>query len=109
MDNEFLPIGTVVELDNVPKSLMIIGYSCMSYSDDKIYDYNACFYPSGTFSDQKTIAFNHENIKKVLHMGLKNSDYERLIKSSEFLKKKIQNRFKKVETFAYKNTNSNKE
>ena len=68
-----LPIGTVVLLKNADKRLMIIGYQRMSLEGgDKIYDYCGCTYPEGYVSAEDTAIFDHEQIDRIITIGLQN-------------------------------------
>ena len=52
---------------------MIIGY-CPQGQDNKIFDYSACTYPEGLISSDKTLAFNHNQIKQIVFMGLESDE-----------------------------------
>lgn len=107
MKDKFLPIGTVVTLNNVTKDLMIIGYSCMSGVNNVIFDYSGCFYPEGMLTANTAIAFNHSNIKEVLFEGFRNEKFEKLNKSmistlnGEFDEGANKNLFAKLDTFEF--------
>lgn len=77
----FLPIGTVVTLNNGTKKVMIYTY-CV-YPTDKVYskgqevprkkemyEYGGCLYPEGMVDPSLVCAFNHSDIKKINHLGL---------------------------------------
>ena len=80
---KFLPIGTVVILKEGKKELMITGYCTMPLQDlyDKngkvekdpneltVFDYCGCFYPEGIISSDHNLAFNHDQIGKILFKG----------------------------------------
>ena len=72
---KYLPVGTVVLLNNGKKSLMIIGF-CSVDSNDKTqtYDYMGVLYPEGLISSEEIAMFNHNDINKILHMGLVNQE-----------------------------------
>ncbi len=107
MKDKFLPIGTIVSLNNVTKDLMITGYSCMSGVNNTIYDYSGCFYPEGMLTANTSIAFNHSNIKKVLFEGYRNDKFEKLNKSmisasnGEFDEEANKNLFDRLDTFEF--------
>ena len=85
-----LPIGTVVLLKNANKRLMIIGYQRKKAGDDeKIYDYCGCLYPEGYTTPNDTAIFDHEQIDRVIAVGLQNAAQ---IELSEKLKKLIADR-----------------
>lgn len=69
-----LPIGTVVTLDDSDARLMIMGYQRYDAGNAKIYDYCACTYPEGYISDDNTLLFDHEQIHRVIYVGLQNAE-----------------------------------
>lgn len=76
MINRFLPIGTVVQLKDATKKIMITSY--LPKSEDKVYDYGACTYPEGILASNKTLAFNHDQIENVYYMGYATNEYTEL-------------------------------
>lgn len=71
---KYLPIGTVVLLENAKKRVMITGFLVNDISRSETFDYSGCFFPEGTMDPTKTLLFNHSQIAKVFHLGL--SDQE---------------------------------
>ena len=70
MDEKYLPIGTVVLLENGTKELMITGYCVMSPNDPgNVYDYSGCIYPEGIMRSDINCVFNHSQIVSILSMG----------------------------------------
>lgn len=67
-----LPIGTVVLLKEANKRLMIIGYQRMKEAGGKIYDYCGCVYPEGFTRPEAAVIFDHEQIDRIIAMGLQN-------------------------------------
>ena len=82
MENEkYLPIGTVVMLKGGTKRAMITGFcSIPSEDESKMYDYSGCIYPEGFLSPDNTLLFNHDQIDKIYHMGLKEDQEEKEFK-----------------------------
>lgn len=78
---KYLPIGTVVLLKNAEKRLMITGF-CISAEDtpDKIFDYSGCLYPEGIITSKQTFLFNHNQITKIYHFGLRDEEEQELQK-----------------------------
>ena len=76
---KYLPIGTVVLLKDAEKRLMITGF-CTSSEDDveKVYDYSGCLYPEGIISSKQTFLFNHNQITKIYHFGLRDEEEQKL-------------------------------
>lgn len=66
-EEKFLPVGTVCLLKDATKKVMINGYLVSDGKDgDTLYDYSAVLFPSG---NNIKLAFNHEQIDKIIHMG----------------------------------------
>ena len=62
MKDKYLPIGSIVDIHDTNKSVMIVGYYAIKYQNVvKMYDYMGVSYPEGTLLDG-TFAFNHEDI-----------------------------------------------
>ena len=67
---KYLPLGSVVMLENATKKLMITGFYVMpGNGNGKQYDYCGCLYPEGMISSNKTAIFNHDQIKKIFAIG----------------------------------------
>jgi len=77
----FLPIGTIVKLKNVEKEIMIASYLVQPndkfigkngpIESDKtlVVEYGGCYYPDGYHDTNRVLAFNHNQIEKVVFMG----------------------------------------
>ena len=72
--DKYLPIGSVVLLDNATKRLMVIGHNTMN--NGKRYDYYACMFPEGLGKLDKKLVFNHSQIKLIYHIGFGTYDEE---------------------------------
>jgi len=80
-EEKYLPVGTVVLLKNGSKRTMITGFCSMEGENtNKVWDYSGCFYPEGILTSNQTFLFDHEQIAKIFHMGLKDDDEEREFK-----------------------------
>lgn len=97
---EFLPIGTVVLLQNGTHRVMITGFCVISEENGDMFDYTGVMYPEGMLNSQQSLVFNHKQIKKVFAIGY--SDQEEKDFKKELLKtlnseldKAIDNIFKK--------------
>ncbi len=75
-ENKFLPLGSVVLLKNATKRLMITGYIAIVKNENKIFDYCGCIYPEGYISSDSMFLFNHNDIDKIIFLGLKDDEYE---------------------------------
>lgn len=85
MQKEFLPIGTVVILNNAKKKMMISGYRIKDLQTKKVFDYVGCVYPEGFLNNTFSL-FNDEDIRTIFYEGLRNKDYENYAK---MLKQKV--------------------
>lgn len=82
MDNKkkyekFLPIGTVVLLQNATQKVMITGFCVLTKEDDgssKKYDYCGCIYPIGIYRNDELLVFNHNQISKIYFLGYQNQE-----------------------------------
>lgn len=74
MKEKYLPIGTIVMLNEATMPMMITGYK-MQDGMYNLYDYCGCIYPLGNTSNQKG-AFNHNQIKEILHIGYEDENYK---------------------------------
>ena len=81
MNERYLPIGSVVELKN-GKKIMVIGYYSVEYDNDiVVYDYSGCAYPEGIMLKSSYCSFNHNDIKKVDFVGYVEDAYLKLNKT----------------------------
>lgn len=71
---DFLPIGSVVLLQNSERKLMICGRIQMQQSDEKIFDYSGCLYPEGMLSPDRIYLFNNEDIVRIYSLGLQDEE-----------------------------------
>lgn len=71
--NEYMPLGSIVRLNNFPHPFMICGKLIERKNQNKIYDYCACLYPEGILSEQENLRyFNRNEITEVLFTGQQN-------------------------------------
>lgn len=72
---KYLPIGSVVLLEEDTKKLMITGF-CSSASDDeqKEYDYSGCAYPEGLISTEEIYLFDHNQIEEICFVGYESEE-----------------------------------
>lgn len=67
---KFLPVGSVVLLNEATKRVMITGFYIKGNEiPDKVFDYIGCLYPEGVISTDKNLLFNHEDIKQIYAIG----------------------------------------
>jgi len=82
---KYLPVGTVVLLKGGNKKVMITSYLIFSTGDEKdkkMYDYGACRYPEGLIDSSAGIGFNHEDIEKIIHLGLEDDEEYKTLNTS---------------------------
>ncbi|HEM6591335.1 DUF4176 domain-containing protein [Streptococcus suis] len=67
---KYLPIGTVVQLNNGQVKLMIVSRFPLYDNQREIgyFDYSGCIYPQGT-ADNQFYYFNEEDIKTIWFEG----------------------------------------
>ena len=79
-----MPIGSVVLLKNGLKRIMITGYLPVSKERDaQEHDYIACLYPEGIIKTDYNICFNHNDIKKIYAIGLKDEEQQEFMKNMQ--------------------------
>jgi hypothetical protein len=77
MPEKYLPIGTVVMLQNGRKELMITGYLVSENGNqNEVYDYSGCLYPEGIISSDQNAVFNHSQIQEILFTGFDGPKYQ---------------------------------
>lgn len=71
---KYLPIGSVVLLNEAEKRLMICGRVQTDIATEKQYDYSACLYPEGLIDSKELYMFNNEDINTVFFMGFQDQE-----------------------------------
>ncbi len=66
--DKYLPIGSVVILENGDQPIMIYARAVVVETGET-KDYSAVLYPQGYLGDEYLFSFNHESIEKVLFLG----------------------------------------
>lgn len=66
---KYLPIGSVIRIQNNKKKLMIYGRRQTSKKNGQEYDYIACPYPEGNISEEYSFVLNEEIIEEVIFEG----------------------------------------
>lgn len=90
MDNieeKYLPIGTVIEVDNSDLRLIIVGYGVIDEDTNERFDYIGYPYPNGFVSIKATALFNKDRIGKILFYGYKDETYKKMLESAQKLEK----------------------
>ena len=76
---EYLPIGSVVILNDGTKKLMIYGRKQTEVKTNVEYDYVSCLYPEGNINQEYMFLFNNEDIKEVIFRGYSNTEEEQFL------------------------------
>jgi hypothetical protein len=71
---EYLPLGSVVLLNNGVKKVMIYGRRQIDSSTGVERDYLACLYPEGNLRKEFTYLFNHSDIREIVFRGFSDSE-----------------------------------
>ncbi len=88
IEEKYLPIGTVALLKGGTKRVMITGFCSMPKENpNQMFDYSGCMYPEGSISTEQVCLFNHDQIKEISYMGLKDEEEEQFkIKLKDLVK-----------------------
>lgn len=83
MEKEYLPIGTVVSVNNSVHKLMIMGYKFYDTKKPKEirkeHDYVACLFPEGQLNSETMFVFDHEMITKVYFEGFNTPESQEIL------------------------------
>lgn len=75
LENTILPLGTICDINNYEKKIMIIGFNVKEEKDsDEVFDYLVCNYPEGLIDSNHFMFCNKEDIKDILYMGYSNEE-----------------------------------
>ncbi len=87
---KYLPIGSVVQLKNGNRKIMIINRFPLFRKESEIgyFDYSACLYPNGSV-DNQAFFFNQEDIDRVWFEGYFDESEEQYQKIMEGERDKI--------------------
>ena len=94
MNNKYLPIGSVCNINNGSELLMIVGFK----KNGK--DYEGLHFPEGTNSTKGNVYFNHDEINELYALGYKNSS------SISFSKELLDGGYSNTNTVEEPTTNS---
>ena len=73
----FLPIGSVVLLEDSTKRVMIMGVLQQQTKEDGevvVWDYSGCLYPEGYMGADKCFLFNTDQIAKIYAIGYQDEE-----------------------------------
>ena len=75
MNEKYLPVGSVVLLQNGTKRVMVNGFCAIDPKEPtKMYDYSGVLFPEGSLSSDQALLFDHSQIVRVDHIGLKDEE-----------------------------------
>ncbi len=75
MKEKYLPIGSVVLLENGSKRVMINGFCAIDPKNpQKIFDYSGVLFPEGSLSSDQALLFDHTQIARIDHLGLEDQE-----------------------------------
>lgn len=75
MNENYLPIGSVVQLKGGKKKVMISGFfSVANGEDEKVYDYSGCIFPEGILNSNELCLFNNNQIEEIVFKGFENDE-----------------------------------
>ena len=79
MKNEFLPVGSVVLLNDATKPVVIIGYSVVEEGSRRLWDYLGCAYPVGVLGKDKNLLFQKEQVYKIISKGYEDDECRKFL------------------------------
>ena len=90
---KYLPIGSVVLLENTSQRVMITGFCVKSKQKEmSVYDYIGCLYPDGVFSTKNNLLFNHDKIQKIFAIGYSDEEEKKFKEKLETILTQIENK-----------------
>ena len=88
MNEDFLPLGSIVLLKDAKRYLVVIGYTVVEEGSKDVWDYLGCAYPIGVVDPTKNLLFNKDQIKEVIFTGFRDEEGRKFrTKLTESLKK----------------------
>lgn len=80
MENDFLPVGSVVLLKDAKRPVVIIGFSVIEKGERKVWDYLGCAYPVGVVGTDKNLLFQRNQIEKIISKGYEDEECKKFLK-----------------------------
>lgn len=72
---DWLPLGTIVSVDDSGQKLMIIGRMQQDKNNtDAKYAYGAVLYPQGLLNPKENYMFNLSKVKRIYYLGFSNDE-----------------------------------
>ena len=89
MNNNFLPIGTIVLLKDAKKRILIVGYLPQEGKDSKVFDYSGVPFPEGLIDSRKILLFDHAQIDKICHNSIIDKEVIEMINKAKKVKEEL--------------------
>lgn len=70
----WLPIGSVVHINNSDKLVFVAGCMQRDGSDGTVWDYFGYPYPEGNYGENSGVLFNKDSIDQVIYLGFQDVD-----------------------------------
>lgn len=80
MESEFLPVGSVVLLNDATRPVVVIGFSVVEKGERKVWDYLGCAYPVGVVGTDNNLLFQRNQIEKVISRGYEDDECKKFLK-----------------------------
>jgi hypothetical protein len=81
--DKWLPIGSVVLLEDAGRLVMIYGRLQQATDDGKQWDYLGCLYPEGNIDSNHRFLFNRDQIERVFFVGFQSPEEYDLVRRLE--------------------------
>ncbi len=85
---DWLPLGSVVRVDDSEQKIMIIGRNQRDAYDPNIsYEYSAVLYPQGLMNPEENLLLNLNQVKQIYYLGYsdnQNKQFEEFL--NEYIK-----------------------
>lgn len=98
LENDFLPVGSIVSLRFNRNKFMIMGYGTIDGETKEVYDYVAVQYPVGLISLDNVVMVNRPFVKKIYHTGYVSEEYNNFSKAVKEAMEKRKNTPEKEES-----------
>jgi len=72
--DDLLPIGSVVQLHEGEKKVMICGRLQQQADTGTVWDYSACLYPEGIIDPNELYLFDNESIERLYYVGMQDGE-----------------------------------
>ncbi|MBP5678902.1 MAG: DUF4176 domain-containing protein [Bacilli bacterium] len=89
MNEEFLPLGSIVLLKGGTVPVVVIGYTVIEEGSSELWDYLGCAYPIGVMDPERNLLFKRNQIEKVLFVGYIDDDGKKFLNQLTESYKKI--------------------